>query len=179
MNTFQKGSVHHPEGGATLLVAIVVLLALSMAGIAAMYLAKTDTDIAGNVRFRDQTLASAEIGRQGVVQFLAAATLPPEQGVGQPTWFYPPASVPVDISTVAWDTVCSSAPCRQVLDNGDIAQNIVEALGPINTGTGGGQSLTRGSYRPSSAPFYYRVTTRMQGPRGTTSLVQVIYRMQY
>lgn len=174
-------SLSHPERGATLLVAMVVLLALSLAGIAAMYMARSDTEIAGNLRFRDQAMAGAEIGRQGVVQFLKDATLPPELGVGQPAWFYTTANTPVNPQAVDWDTVCSDAPCRLALNDGNIAQNVVEALGPFSAGSSNGQSLSGGrNYQlVTGADYYYRVTTRTSGPRGATSLVQVIYRIHY
>lgn len=174
-------SFAHPERGATLLVAMVVLLALSLAGIAAMYMARSDTEIAGNLRFRDQAMSGAEIGRQGVVQFLKGATLPPELGVAQPSWFYTTANTPVNLQGVDWDGVCNAIPCKQTLSDGNIAQNIVEALGPISASSANGQSLSGGrNYQlVTGADYYYRVTTRTSGPRGTTSLVQVIYRIHY
>ena len=181
MNEAFPHPLSHPERGATLLVAMIVLLALSLAGIAAMYLARTDTEIAGNLRFRDQAMEGAEIGRQGVVQYLKGATLPPELGVNQPTWFYATANTPVNLQTLDWNAVCDTAPCKLTLNDGNIAQNVVEALGPFSAGSSNGQSLSGGrNYQlVTGADYYYRVTTRTSGPRGTTSLVQVIYRIHY
>lgn len=181
MNPPSALDMRNTERGATLLVAMVVLLALTLAGVSAMYLARTDTELAGNIRFRDQATQDAETSRQAMTQYLLNSAFPPEQSLNRPTWVYPTVSTPVAIGTVDWDTICNASPCKQTLPDGNIGQNIVEALGPFTTTKSPGQSMSQGGKYQSSAGTYYhyRVTTRVSGPKGTVSLVQVIYRINY
>ena len=63
----------HPrtrERGAALLIALVVLVALTMAGIAMMRSVDTATLVAGNVGFRQATINAADQGIQGAYNYI-------------------------------------------------------------------------------------------------------------
>jgi type IV pilus assembly protein PilX len=62
---------HHPrERGAALLVALVVLVALTMAGIAMMRSVDTATLVAGNIGFRQSTINAADQGVQAAYSYI-------------------------------------------------------------------------------------------------------------
>lgn len=52
------------EAGSTLLLAMVVLLGLSLAAITAIYLARTDTQISGNLAYRNAAMEATNVALQ-------------------------------------------------------------------------------------------------------------------
>jgi Tfp pilus assembly protein PilX len=61
----------HRERGATLLIALIVLVALTMAGIAMMRSVDTATIVAGNIGFRQSTVNAADQGVQAAYAYIS------------------------------------------------------------------------------------------------------------
>lgn len=67
------------EAGSTLLLAMVVLLGLSLAAITAMYLARTDTQISGNLAYRNAASEATNVALQTAGAQIEAAMAPNNQ----------------------------------------------------------------------------------------------------
>ncbi len=74
MKTLTRGLVpsrpRHRERGATLIIALIVLVALTMAGIAMMRSVDTATIVAGNIGFRQSTINAADQGVQAAYGYV-------------------------------------------------------------------------------------------------------------
>jgi len=63
----KPNAIHPREGGATMVLVLLVLVALTMILLAAIYLTRTDTMVAGNLRFRAEAAQSAANTYQNVL----------------------------------------------------------------------------------------------------------------
>jgi type IV pilus assembly protein PilX len=173
------------QRGVVLFIALIMLVAMTLAGIAMVRSVDTTLGIAGNLAFRQTTIQSTDPGVKVAFDWLSAnsaALTAPNLAVGyydvgaELNWF--------DIK--AWNQAV-------LLNNGtaDAAGNVTRYLihrmcnftGPIDTltcatykssGVIGGGSFLVGAPKFSAIPqAYYRVSVRVDGPRNTTSVTQV------
>ncbi|MEI8324204.1 MAG: hypothetical protein WCH44_02370 [Betaproteobacteria bacterium] len=181
----------HQQQGVVLYVALVVLIAMTFAGLAVLRSVGTGVGVAGNVAFKQNAVLAADRGAQAAVAALlaqpGAALLGDVAAAGyRATW-----DQNFDPLTFDWDKA----------DNNPIAQVAIAADGVgnrvryvihrmcKNTGAseaGGGQecavyashlvaSVTPGSLPAGAPPSpLFRVTTRVDGPRNTVSYVQTM-----
>jgi Tfp pilus assembly protein PilX len=181
--------------GAVLFIALIVLVAMTLAGIAIMRSVDTATLIAGNLAFKQGTMQSSDNGIEQAYQWLLAnrATLwssNPGQGYNSgyatPVWTSP--ATWTSAVTVGTDAAGStiSYQIHRMCNCPDTLYNGVCATGQSNqcaldnpTGTGAppppaaGDSFTVGAPGYLQDPrVYYRITVRTQGPRNTVSYVQ-------
>jgi Tfp pilus assembly protein PilX len=195
-NTFRaRASLPARVRGAVLFIALIVLVAMSLAGIAIMRSVDTATLIAGNLAFKQGTMQSADSGIEQAYQWLLTnrPTLwssNPAQGYNSgyaaPVWTSPAAwTTAVTVGTDAAGNTISyqihrMCNCPDTLYNGVCGTGQANQCALDNpTGTGAppppsaGESFTVGAPGYLQDPrVYYRITVRTQGPRNTVSYIQ-------
>lgn len=205
------------QGGVVLLIALIILVALSLGGIALLRSVDTTNIIAGNLAFQQASTSSGENGTEAaIVAIRGASTVDLEQdhlGNSPAGWAYAASAAATgvaatDPATAAeWDAywtatinphpvslpvaekVCKERVCTLPTDPvGNTVsytiQRLCEQTGP--TGTAKcipspevfaklGNSLDSGKLPlPMKTQIYYRITTRIAGPRNTVSYIQTI-----
>jgi Tfp pilus assembly protein PilX len=182
------------QSGAVLFIALIVLVAMSLAGIALIRGVDTTNLIAGNLAFRQSATHGGDWGVEQARNWLqsqSAATL--ENDV--PGQYYAASQTGLDFtatdpSKVDFDwnnnshTVPGGDPLGQTVQyvihrmcDAAGAQNSVNCVRTSAGGTAGGTKggATYGSFAlPSTSQIYYRITTRVTGPRNTVSYIQVM-----
>ena len=184
--------------GAVLFIALIVLVAMTLAGIAIMRSVDTATLIAGNLAFKQGTVQSSDNGIEQAYQWLIANrpalslnNLGQGYNSGYATPVWTNAATWASAVTVGTDAAGNTISyqihrmcnCADTLYNG-----ICAASGQSNqcaldnpTGTGAppppsaGESFTVGAPGFLQDPrVYYRITVRTQGPRSTVSYIQAM-----
>ncbi len=184
------------QGGVVLLIAMIMLVAMTLAGVALMRSVDTAVVVAGNVAFKESAIQSSDRGIQEAVRWLAAnaagATLQNSNaGVGyfssrpfpEPNWFDAASwTQSVALSGGAPDAagnvvryivhrMCTQPDTPYNGANAGVA-NECGLYFPLTAAAGGG-SMSVGSPQFVGTPqLYYRVTTRVEGPRNTLSVTQ-------
>ena len=185
--------------GAVLFIALIVLVAMTLAGIAIMRSVDTATLIAGNLAFKQGTVQSADNGIEQGYQWLLAnrptlsldnAAQGYNSGYSTPVWTN--AASWVNSVTVGTDAAGNTISyqihrmcnCADTTYNGTSAScpapgNQCALDNPAGTGTppppSAGESFTVGAPGYLQDPrVYYRITVRAQGPRNTVSYVQAM-----
>jgi Tfp pilus assembly protein PilX len=190
------------QQGVTLMIALIVLVVMTLAGIALVRSVDSTNIIAGNLAFQQAATHSGDRGIEAAVSWLeqnnSAAALDNDQNTVLSGCNGYTASRVDPAPGVNWDTwwnalsTCQKAP---LLPQQDAAGNTVtytihrmcSTSGPAATpGTGcsvsaitvvgGSTSSQTAGYRALqySGQVYYRITSRIDGPRGTKSYVQAI-----
>jgi type IV pilus assembly protein PilX len=187
------------QGGVVMFVALVVLIVMTLAGLAMLRQMSSGVSIAGNIAFKQAATAVADAGVETARTWIGnnAANLGTDQAAGG---YYATWALNVDPTSAAWAAIWQAAPVLlpAVTGNtGNTVRYVIERLcsntGP-NWGAGmlptqqcvdsvgkstSGRSLGGVSYNDGSgvqippAPFY-RVTTQVLGPRNTVSYTQVV-----
>jgi len=178
-----------------LFIALIVLVAMTLAGIAIMRSVDTATLIAGNLAFKQGTIQSSDNGLEQAYQWLLAnrPTLTnTDLGSGyyssrpgtEPDWNDPLTwTNAVTLGTDAAGNTVSYVihrlcNCPDTLYNGTCASGSAQqcALTTASNAApppGQGDSFSVGAPGFLDTPMaYYRITVRTQGPRNTTSYVQ-------
>lgn len=183
-----SASPYRHQRGVVLLIALIVLVAMSLAGIAVMRSVDTNVLIAGNLAFRNAATSAGDAGIEAARNWLTvqpAGTLTNDQGPGsgyianwQDTfnpgtfdWSATGASIFVgnDASGNAVSYVIHRM-CAESAKTTDATDCYKIATGSSGSTKGGGaygSTPLSGSAQP-----YYRITARVAGPRGTVSFVQ-------
>jgi len=194
--------VGRAQRGVILFIALIVLVAMSLAGIALMRSVDTNVLIAGNLAFRQATTNMADVGVEAARTWLNSNTgvLNQDQPGGFTAyWANNQAGVtnflattpsnPADFDWSTAQTVTSPDPAYEIayvihrLCNtaGDPA---VAATGCIKASVGSGAAGSSGSSKgevgygaqglPGISVTFFRVTVRVAGPRNTYGYVQVV-----
>ena len=191
------------QRGVTLIIALIVLVAMTLAGVAMMRSVDTGTIVAGNIAFRQATVHSADQGLQAAYGFITA-------GSGA-TVLYTDDNQASVASKGYWSSVPNDEPDwwasntwtnAAVLNAGtaDASGNVVYYMihrlckDPNASNTATGQSCAAtpdsaaitGEGVDASAPNYftrppathYRITARSVGPRNSIAIVQTLVRTQ-
>jgi Tfp pilus assembly protein PilX len=178
------------QEGLVLFIALIVLVAMSLAGVALMRAVDTGTVVAGNMAFKQSAIMVADRGTQEAVKWLAAnsagetlymtntskgyfSSRPPG---GEPDWFKPESwveSVAVNGGTPDASGNVTRYVIHRMCTKPDQKYDSDCALYfPSGSGTSGG-SMSVGAPQFIGTPqLYYRVTTRVEGPRDTVSIIQ-------
>ena len=182
------------QRGAVLFIALIVLVAMTLAGIAIMRSVDTTTLIAGNLAFKQGTIQSSDNGIEGGFQWLIAnrATLAntnlasgyySARPAGALNWNDPAtwASAVTVGTDAAGNTVsylihrmctCSDSPYN-VNCGATVQQCALDAPVGLPPPPAAGDSFAVGAPGFLGDPrVYYRITVRTQGPRNTVSFVQ-------
>jgi Tfp pilus assembly protein PilX len=183
--------------GAVLFIALIVLVAMTLAGIAIMRSVDTATLIAGNLAFKQGTMQSSDNGiEQAYLWLLANRPTLWSSNTGQgynsgyatPTWTTASAwSSAVTVGTDAAGNTMSyqihrMCSCPDTLYNGTCPNLLANQCALDNpSGTGAPPPPAQGDSFAVGAPgflkdpqVYYRITVRAQGPRSTVSYIQAM-----
>ena len=199
MTTFApgRGNRRPHQRGVVLVMALVVLVIMTLAGIALMRSVSTSGVIAGNLGFQQAATHSADVGVESAIAFLTTATpaqLQTTNRTGSATRYVAYREDPG--ATQSWDDFWT----RTIVTGGavntlprDAAGNTVAyaihrlcaadgvPISGVDCSTappalsGNYNSRTPGIPLASPALVYYRITARVSGPRNSLSYVQVIY----
>jgi type IV pilus assembly protein PilX len=184
-----------PQRGAVLLVALIMLVLLTLAGIGLMRSVSTSNVIAGNLAFKQAAMHSADRGVESAITFLEAnsggATLTSSVLSGAGTRYVARRDDPA--TGVTWDTFWSTLAASGAVNTlaSDAAGNTVAyVIHRLCNSTGdvaaascsqspqdasrADESRTPGPQPKTPPQIYYRITTRVTGPRNTLSYVQVV-----
>jgi Tfp pilus assembly protein PilX len=179
-----------------LFIALIALVAMTLAGIAMMRSTDTTVGIAGNLAFKQSGVQGGEQSTMTAVNWLqsvnAAGTLQ-QNYASQGYTAYVTGSEPNWFDPSIWNlpTTPNDQPGRAVSLATDAAGNTVRYMihrmcsGPGNfgnvqcalylptSGGGAGSSMAVGSVTfMGTAQVYFRITTRVDGPRNTVSVTQ-------
>lgn len=186
------------ERGVVLLMALIVLLAMTLAGLALMRSVSTSNVIAGNMAFQQAATQSADAGVEAAVTFLSTSgpgtlntSVTSGGGVRYLAYRQDPAagqtwdnfwtsSVPVaTVNTLPVDAAGNTVSyvIHRLCNNEGLPLTVAACTTtPTDTaGSSGGNSQGAGVVALNAPPeTYYRVTARVSGPRNTLSYVQVV-----
>jgi Tfp pilus assembly protein PilX len=175
------------QHGVVLFIALIVLVAMALAGIAMMRSVDTALGVAGNLAFRQASVQATERGVSAAYAYLSGtsgSTLnsdDPANGyqaelASDSNWF-DPANWGSAVDVYPGSTDAAGNRVRYII------QRMCTLAGPygdtqcaLYTPTGGstsGSTMQVGATQFQSSPsVYYRITTRVDGPRNTVSITQ-------
>lgn len=196
-NTLARIAARRPrrQRGAVLFIALIVLVAMTLAGIAIMRSVDTATLVAGNLAFKQGTVSSGDNGLEQAYQWLITnrallATTNLGQGYvsayANPDWNVPATwGSAVTVGTDgAGNTIsylihrlcnCPNTPHNGNCVSGESNQCALDVPGGVGAPPppAAGDSFAVGAPGYLLDPkVYYRITVRSQGPRGTVSYLQ-------
>jgi type IV pilus assembly protein PilX len=182
------------QRGVVLFIAMIVLVAMTMAGIAIMRSVDTGNLISGNLAFKQGTLQGGDYAVNGAVTYLLAqeftgALNNSNPGAGYMAIGYNGTTEPNWTTDAAW----ASAVTVGTDATGNTAQYLINRLcdtqGAPNAvncariqkvGGEAGNSQGYGGAQFNNTPMIiYRVTTRITGPRGSSSIIQFDIALQH
>jgi len=180
------------QQGVSLIIALLCLIALTLAGLALIRSTDTTNVISGNLAFRQAALHTTDVGVETAfaqIDTIAAASLDSNYPSGCATGacnYYPTrqatnsTGVPTAINwtLVPSTTIDSSYTVQYVLDRQCDAPTPVTDVRTqcMNTGAALVGSKKAGVEALSKpVQVYYRATVRVVGPRNTESIVQALY----
>ncbi len=181
------------QRGVVLFVALIVLIVMTLAGLALLRQMSVGTSIAGNIAFKENATYVADRGAEVAVGYLQlpATNLGIDDGANGylATWVggLDPVNLPWNSSMALADDPI----VRDIAQTGNTANVLIQRLCQnLGSSLAPGQKCSDvpidnpfvshgnpGSVAPlpSTTPFpFYRVTTRVLGPRNTVSYTQVL-----
>lgn len=184
------------QRGVVVFISLIVLVAMTLAGLAVMRSSNTAILSAGNLAFKQSTVVSGDAGLEqaisGYLKSAGAVTLQQhhaDQGY-YATWLVEPATAPpTTFDPVTWDGWKDSskyAPAgtdaagnkvtyvihRMCMNVGAVDQNNCVVLeGDVAQGSKGGAAYGEKAIKGESKPWF-RITARIEGPKNTVSYVQ-------
>ena len=187
------------QKGVVLFIALIVLVAMTLAGLALVRSVDTSNIIAGNLAFKQGTTQAADVGIEVAVSALPtiiATTL--DSVVTTASYLYYPTRRVDDAKGVPTSTeytapagagparTWTSVPIASTVAGNEV-QIVIDRLcqGPApvtdlqgkcfsEPGLGGGSKKAGAVVFSGTTTVYYRVTARVSGPRNTVSIVQAV-----
>ncbi|MGE0356820.1 MAG: hypothetical protein AB7P08_07890 [Burkholderiales bacterium] len=192
----RRGPARRAQEGLVLFIALIVLVAMTLAGVSLMRAVDTGLVVAGNMAFKQSAIMVADRGTQEAVQWLQNNSAGPtlqttNAGVGyfssrpvvEPNWFEAASwgeSVAVNggapdaagnVVRFVIHRMCTQPDTAYNASNAGVANEC--ALYYAASAAAAGGSMAVGSPQFIGSPqLYYRVTTRVEGPRDTVSVIQ-------
>lgn len=179
------------QRGAALFIALIALVSMTLAGIALVRSVDTSNLIAGNLAFRQAALHASDTGVETAFDALGTivttsldANWP--TGCADGACNYYPTIQATDAkgvpTVISWEDVPASAVdasynVKYVIDrlcNGPVPVTDIAGNCYADALVSGGTKKSGGIVFSGSQAVYYRVTVRVEGPRNTVSMVQVI-----
>ena len=179
------------QRGVVLFIALIVLVAMTMAGIAIMRSVDTGNLISGNVAFKQGTLQGGDWGVNAAITYLVAQANTGQLNNNFPGQGYTaigtePADWAADAAWVNSVTVGTDATGNKVeyvinrLCETAGAPNQVNCAKLQKTGGEAGNSQGFNGAQFTNQPMvFYRVTARVSVPRGSTSIIQFDVALQH
>jgi len=195
---------HRPprrQRGVVLMVALIVLVALTLAGLSMIRTTDTGAVIAGNLSFRQAALASTDAGVEAAFNALGgvAGLISTSAEAQIPNRYYPTIPGPgalnydeyglrkVDVAgapmTVDWTTAPTVAGVPTGYDVRYIIERMCTGVIPVTDvgtmcvtdgATGGGSKRAGAPAFTGAMKINYRITVRVAGPRNTLSIAQAV-----
>lgn len=194
------------QNGVVLFIALIILVALSLAGIALIRSVDTANVIAGNLAFQQAATQAGEAGTEAAISSFLAVSTEDQRMYHKPSSGYR-ASTPASenpLTSSQWDyfwrrTIdpnlaasegCNNGVCKLPSVIGYSVSYVIQRLcknqgDPMLVATGcsaapeelsksGNSEVSGQKPLPLKTQYYYRVTTRIAGPRNTVSYIQTI-----
>lgn len=193
------GPLRCQQQGVALFIALIVLVAMTLAGIALVRSIDTTTVISGNLAFRQNTLNATDQGVNAAYIWLISKagtpTLNNSDSISgyysskldpEPDWKNPATWSGLNTVTLASDAVdytttyiihrmCTQPNTPYNGNNAGVANQCSIATSTSNgTCPGGSQSIGNYCFDATATGNYYRVTARTVGPRNASSIVQAM-----
>ena len=190
------------QRGVVLMVALIVLVALTLAGIALMRSVDTSTVIAGNLAFQQAATNTGDTGIETAITWLetnnsgstlhnniyaqgyAASRQDPGSGQSWDAFWTAVLLANAQVTTLTTNSTTgntvSYAIQRLCNATGDPVSTGVDCAVPQTTSTSSSSGSSKGSgviQLTVASGVYYRITSRIAGPRNTVSYVQAIVQM--
>ena len=197
---------HHPVGkgqsGVALIMVLIMLTAMTIAGVALVRVVDSANVISGNFAFRQASLNIADLGTESAVAELAtiigsSSEAPYPAGCTTNCRYFPARSVGAMLDTkglpikgrvngsttrdIVWSgNDVSAAPrgysIRYVIDRQCKVAPVTDVVNDCSNSTplGGGSKKGGATVFSSASVVYYRVSIQVSGPRNTQSHVQVM-----
>lgn len=178
----------HAQRGVVLFIALVVLVAMTLAGIALSRSVTTGILIAGNLAFQEAATSSGDAGIEAGRAWLTAQSADTLQNDQIPGYIanwqtsFDPATFDWTNQAVTVGTDSAGNTIAYVVHR--LCQNSGQSVNAPTqqcvtlSSAGGSSTKAGGSYGAvplsGSLQVYYRVTARVSGPRNTTSYVQSV-----
>lgn len=191
------------QRGVVLFIALIALVAITLASIALIRSVDTANVIAGNFAFKESTIHATDVGTETAA--LAMPTLVANDGSIASANKYYPVRQTVDPMGIPTSVDWTAVPKTSINGTGNSVQYVIERMcepvvnlltGALISANGPNQGnnadvlsfcvATERCTPPSSknaspicevGDIYYRVTTRVSGSRGTISVVQSVVTM--
>jgi Tfp pilus assembly protein PilX len=181
------------QQGVVLFIALIVLVAMSLAGVAMVRSVDTSLGIAGNMAFKQATLQGGDLGIKEAYNWLSTnntGTVLQSTAAASGYYSSSPGSVVEDWYDISkWNGAkqangglpdAAGNTVRYIIHRmctlPDTAYNSAnqECALSVTSGGAAGGSMSVGAVQFEGIPaLYYRITTRIDGPRNTVSIVQV------
>ena len=183
------------QRGVVMWVALVVLIVMTLAGLAMLRQMGSGLSIAGNLAFKQNAIAAADLGTERFRAWLtSAAAVPLVNNDSTANGYLSTWGASVDPKTFNWNgdsllVMASNAANSQGNEVRYIAHRLCQTAGLPPTdpaqkcadlvenkdgGNKGGLDYVGGPPLVSPPQPFYRVTTRVTGPRNTVTYTQVI-----
>ena len=195
------------QRGMMLVISLIVLVAMTLAGIAMMRSVDTSAIVAGNIAFKQSSLNASDAGLQAGYTYLSTnsgtATLYADNnaaGVSSVGYFSSAAATEPDWSNPANWTNAASINAGLPDAGGNVVQYVIHRLCPLPNcapnatclnstnvcgSTPDSTTISAEGVDQSAANFFtrppathYRVTSRVVGPRQSVAIVQTLMRTQ-
>ena len=174
------------QRGVVLLIALIVLVAMTLAGVALVRSVDTTNLIAGNMSFQQSAIQSGEKGTEDALAWLLASSSSDLNNDNATNGFRATRADPA--ANASWDafwtaTLAAQAKTLPQDAAGNTVSYVIHRLcdGPGPTSTVHCSISLENSRdskgKPTDFPeikTYYRITTRIAGPRRTVAYVQTI-----
>jgi Tfp pilus assembly protein PilX len=185
------------QQGVVLFISLIVMVAMTLAGIALMRSVDTAVVVAGNMAFKQAAISVADRGTQEATSWLlstggGAALQATDESKGyyssnpvggDPDWFdinswsdavMVNGGAPDASGNVVRYLVHRMCTLPDLPYNGNIGlqANDCGLYFPASTGTSGGSMAVGSPLYIGTPQIYYRITTRVDGPRDTVSIIQ-------
>ena len=200
MRTLPSIPMRRSQQGVILFIALIVLVAMSLAGVALMRSVDTNVMIAGNLAFRQGATLAGDAAfedpdpAKGARAWLLAPANKPLLDVDQSvSWYWANWQTGVNVlSDALWQDPTKSKDLGEDPNNGNRVRYMIhrmcEFAGDQNAPTANCVKVpsaaisvsTKGAVGygtqalPGTSATYYRVTVRIDGPRNTVSYVQAM-----
>ena len=180
------------QRGVVLFVALIVLIVMTLAGLALLRQMSAGTSIAGNIAFKENATSGADRGVETARAWVMANAASFQDSFAN--GYHSSWETGVDPTAFPWDTQSRELTAAesditltgnrvryivhrlcQTADMGanDPAQRCSDSTGVNTGGSRGGISYGATTAAAAATPFY-RITTRVDGPRNTVSYTQVL-----
>lgn len=192
------------QRGSSLFIALIVLVAMTLAAISLVRSVDTANVIAGNFAFKQGAIQAGDLGVEAaftqlptiITNSLETAVTPAASSTDPNYWYYPTmreldvngapttkelgatgTATAIDWNDVPVAATSSGYSVQYVMDRlcqGPPPVTDIEGKCFADPGAGGGTKKAGGVVFSGNTIVYYRVTMRVSGPRNTVSMMQAI-----